>query len=216
MSASKLPKLTPAQRTSVVTLFRGLITVRSISNFVRIISAAHVSTPLGYAPPGSSSSRFSPRIGGSVKFSLIYGASNLEAAVFETLVRDKFDLSNRKSRILAPADYLTHLAFNFSTSERLTLKLLDLTSGNAARCGVPTDVIRHSHHTSGQFFSEFVYEHMTSIDGLIYPSRFTECPCVAVYDRAIKKKKLVVGRYPIRLDKPLLNTTMGSWDIRVK
>jgi len=193
-------------------LFEGLITTRLLSGFVRIISAAHVKDPL---KAGAGSSRFSPPRGSSAAFRLIYGASNLETAVFETLVRSRFDRLNRKSRILTPADYLTRWAFNFSTQKEVTLKLLDLTSGNAARCGVPTDVIRASNHMSGQFFSNFVHKHM-DIDGLIYPSRFTECPCVAVYDRALKKKKLVVGRYLIRLNKPLLRITMRPWDIRVK
>ena len=53
-----------------------------------------------------------------------------------------FDLN--PSRILMPSDYAGHDAVNVSTSPGFTVALLDLTGGNAMRCGVPADVIRYS------------------------------------------------------------------------
>ena len=49
---------------------------------------------------------------------------------------------------------------NIFTSPGQALTLLDLSHGNAVRFGVPTDVIRYSRHTDGQYLSEFVYTNM--------------------------------------------------------
>lgn len=88
-----------------------------------------------------------------------------------------------------------------------------MTGGNATRYGVPTDVIRYSDHKSGQFFSEFVYDNMKDIDGLLYSSRFTEALCVAVYDRAIPK--LISPGAPIPLSQKILAPVLGPWNVQV-
>ncbi len=110
---------------------------------------------------------------------------NRATAVYETLIRDRFDLN--PSRVLMPADYALRDAVNVSSSPGETLTLLDLTRGNAVRYGVPSDVIRHSVHTDGQRFSEFVHAEMPSVDGFLYSSRLTERSCVAIYERACHK-----------------------------
>ena len=91
--------------------------------------------------------------------------------------------------------------------------LLDMTNGNAVRNGVPTDVIRYSHHQDGQHFSEFVYTNMPSVDGLLYSSRFTEILCVAVYDRALSK---IQAGPVIGLTRPILTPTLSPWNIIVR
>ncbi len=211
MRASDLLKLNAAQKRSVAGLFGGLTTVRPLSNFIRVIPTANAATPLGF---GNGTSRFSPRKLRSrptPPFGLIYGTVDLATGVYETIVRDSLDIL--PSRIVRPLDYNTRSAINFSTRRGGGLNLLDLTAGNAARFGVPTDVIRYSNHKSGQFFSEFVHAEMPSIDGLLYTSRFTELVCVAVYDRALTKLVAAPTVPPLR--KALLQPIMAPWNIQV-
>jgi len=209
--ASDLAKLNAAQRSAVSGLFNGLATARPLSNFVRVTSTVHAGSPLGFGP---GSSRFSPRRLASrptPPFGLIYGTVDLATGVYETIVRDSLDIM--PACIMRRADYRGWSAINFSTRAGSGLNLVDLTSGNAARFGVPTDVVRYSNHKSGQFFSEFVYANMPAIDGMLYTSRFTELLCVAVYDRAIPK--LIAARTKPVLTKPILQPIMAPWNIQV-
>jgi hypothetical protein len=213
VKASNLATLKAAQKRQVAALFSAMKTVRPLTNFVRIMPTSYAQKDqLGF---GYGSSRFSARFLPSrtpQPFGLIYGAINLETAEFEAIIRDKFNLL--PARILRQADYATKSAVNFSTAPGNALTLLDMTAGNAARYGVPTDVIRYSNHKAGQFFSEFVYANMTDVDGLLYTSRFTDALCVAVYDRAIKPK-LVSPRGPMKLTQRLQAPIMAPWNVQV-
>lgn len=212
MKASALAKLNVAQRASVAALFSGMQTVRPLTNFVRIVPTVHATNPLGF---GHGTSRFGPRHLPSrptPPFGLIYGTVDLATAVFETIIRDSFNL--KPVRILRKADYDYRSAVNFSSSGATTLTLLDLTLNNTARYGVPTDVTRYSHHKSGQFFSEFVHSEMPHVDGLLYSSRFTNQLCVAVYDRAIATKLTASSAKP-RLKRGLLAPILAPWNVQV-
>nr|WP_234417199.1 RES domain-containing protein [Loktanella sp. Alg231-35] len=171
----------------------------------------YAANPLSF---GFGSSRFSPRHLPSrptPPLGLIYGTVDVATGVFEAVIRDSFDI--RPSRILRPANYNARSAVNFSTASGNALTLLDLTSGNAARFGVPSDVLRYSNHKSGQFFSEFVYAQMPDVDGILYTSRFTEALCVAIYDRGISK--LTSGPGSTRLTRRLLAPVMAPWNVQV-
>ena len=212
MSAFRLATLNREQTRSVVALFCGMKTARSITNFIRIIPTAYASTPLSF---GSGTSRFNPRFLSArpaPSFGLVYGTINLATACYEAIIRDSFDVL--PSRILKPATYSNRSAVNLSTTPGTALTLLDMTSGNAARCDVPADVIRYSDYRAGQYFSEFVYAEMADVDGLFYPSRFTEMLCIAVYDRAIPK--LVSAGSPVQLTRRIVAPIMASWNVQVK
>ena len=181
-------------------------------NFVRVMSSRYLQTPLGFS---GGPSRFGPLPSSPdliPLFGIIYVAEDLATAVYETLVRDRFDLN--PSRILMPPDYAERAAVNVSTAAGQMVTLLDLTGGNAVRHGVPTDVIRYSIHTDGQYFSEFVYANMPAVDGFLYQSRLTEQFCIAVYDRALAK--LTTGQVPLPLTRPVLAQALEPWNIRVR
>ena len=159
-------------------------------------------------------SRFSPLSVGQGRhllFGIVYLAEDLATGVLETLIRERFDLN--PSRVLMPSDYAGHDAVNISTSLGITVELLDLTGGNAVRCGVPADVIRYSAHTDGQYFSEFVHANMPTVDGILYSSRLTERHCIAIYDRALHK--LAAGS-PMPLTRSVLTPTLGPWNVSVR
>ena len=165
--------------------------------------------PLGFSGGPSRFSPLSVGQGRHPRFGIVYLAEDLATGVLETLIRERFDLN--PSRVLMPSDYAGHDAVNISTSLGLTVELLDLTGGNAARCGVPADVIRYSVHTDGQYFSEFVHANMQTVDG--YDSRLTERHCIAIYGRALHK--LVAGS-PMPLTRSVLTPTLGPWNVSVR
>ena len=172
----------------IVELFDGLRVERSLRNFLRVIDNRHLSTPLGI---GTRPSRFGSyvRLRGSegrTFVQVLYGAESVDTAIYETIIRNKFDIN--PTRVLHPVNYRKMVAIMFSSDGTNLLKLLDLTKGKATCYGVPTDVIRSSDHTEGQHFSQFVYENMHDIDGFIYSSRFTEEDCVALYHNRVIDK----------------------------
>lgn len=103
---------------------------------------------------------------------------------------------------------------SFSSKVSESLNLLNLTQGNATCYGVPTDVIRSSYHSEGQYFSKFVSENMPYIDGFVYASRFTEEDCLALYyNRAISKLSASI---PVQLNKDIVKFAMLSKNIEVE
>ena len=54
-------------------------------------------------------------------------------------------------------------------------------------CSSDLDAARAKHHLEGQELSEAVHSTF-AVDGLLYLSRLTGAPCVAVYDRAVESK----------------------------
>lgn len=211
MSAARLAALTVAQQQGITGLFANLKTTRPLANYVRVMATTYAVNPLSF---GYGSSRFSPlaTTTGPARFGLVYGAVDLATASYEAIIRDSFDL--RPARILRKKAYGTRSAVNFSCAPGNALTLLDLTGGNAVRFGVPTDVIRYSDHTAGQYFSEFVYKQMPDVDGFLYASRFTEQLCVAVYDRAVTTK-LAPGPTSPKLTKKLLGPILAPWNVQV-
>lgn len=185
--------------------------MRALDNFVRVMRTRHSADPLGVSGGPSRFSPLSTGSGGTYSFGVLYLAEDLATAVYETLIRDRFDLN--PSRVLMPADYALRDAVNVSSSPGETLTLLDLTGGNAVRCGVPSDVIRYSVHTDGQHFSEFVHAEMPSVDGFLYSSRLTERSCVAIYERACHK--LAAGSR-LQITGPLLTPALQSWNVDVR
>ena len=140
----------------------------------------------------------------------MYLAQDLATALYETVIRDRFDLLQQ--RMLTPSDYSYRVAFNVSTKSSQVVSLIDLTSNRATAYGVPTDVTRYSRHDDGQYFAEFVYANMPSVDGVLYRSRFTEGHCIAVFDRGIDRLE-EDSRYS--LNRRLVGSALASWQITV-
>lgn len=190
---------------------RGLMVTRSIYQYSRVIPALYIGTPLAASP---NPSRFSLAPGKRPKktTSIIYGAKFLSTGIYETVIRDRFDLQEKSKRIIMPLDYRSRGAVWFSSKE--SLNLLDLSNGEPSFFGVPSDVIKSSEHSHGQYFSRFIYDQMDDVHGFIYSSRFTETECVALfYDRTIK---LLMVDDRFKLNKPLLTHELARMSIDVR
>ena len=115
----------------IVSLFGRMLVRRNLKNFIRVIDHLCNSSPLGV---GDVPTRFSPSIFVSLHFGtvapkVIYGAQGLDTAIYESVVRNQFDIEPNRS--LDPTSYSQKSAVTFSTENSHLPNLLDLTDGRA-------------------------------------------------------------------------------------
>jgi len=147
-----------------------------VSAFPRILRTAYAHQPKGLS---SGPSRFSSPSGA---FRVLYAAEDFSTAFAEAVVRDRF--VNRQRRYIGQST----LAGRSVTLIRTTasLKLLDARGAAVYTLGIDTNAVRARAHDPGQAFSEWLHA-KTDFDGLLYESRLTGRPCIAVYERALPK-----------------------------
>ena len=155
----------------------GLSVSYDFKSYLRIMPKKHMKTPLGM---GFGKSRFSSP---NDRFKLLYAAPNLETAIAETIIRDRFE--GKTKRILDISEIEEFAVAEVSTRKELTL--LDLRKSGLLKLGVSTDAARAKAHLEGQLLSEDVYQQFL-LDGILYASRLTGADCVSVYDRAVTPK----------------------------
>lgn len=156
-----------------------------LTDWPRIIAARHRATPVG---AGYGSSRFSSPSG---LFRVLYAAQDFPTALAEAVIRDRFV---GKQRRYLHAPYLESLAAT-ELSTIAPLMLLDLTDGAAYELGIDTDAKGSRAHDAGQKLAEALHKDMGA-DGILFGSRLTSRPCVAVFDRAFAKLR---GTLPVDL-----------------
>ena len=139
----------------------------------RIIPGRHRDTPCG---AGHGSSRFSSP---GRNFRILYAAQDFPTALAEAVIRDRF-VGKQRRYLYRP--FLESLsATTISTIE--PIMLIDLRGDGAYDLGVDTDAKGSRIHAAGQAFAEVLHQR-TSADGILFDSRLTSAPCVAIFDRA--------------------------------
>lgn len=137
--------------------------------------------PLGY---GKAPSRFSPPPDAAERYGVVYLGSSVQVTVAETLVRDRGD--GRLGDL--PLELAELEAWACAEIEVVTpLRLADLRGDGPLRMGIPSDVPHAADWRLGQVWSAALHAHDVRPDGLIYLSRFTGEPNLAVFDRALSK-----------------------------
>lgn len=154
-------------------------------SYARISSSRYADSPFGF---GASSSRFSglpcDKEPHKAEFGALYLAGSVQTATAETLVRNRSAL--RSGIELDINELLSRVLFRYSGSTE-PLRLVDLRGDNPLRGLVKANVIHDEGHTEGQRLSDFVYHYMSDVEGILYPSRFTQQDCIALYDRGLDK-----------------------------
>lgn len=145
-----------------------------VESYVRIVLRRHAATPLGM---GLGKSRFSSP---KNRFRLLYLAQDPTTAVAETIVRDRFE--GGSERLLLAEEFDVYAIVRIRNP--VPLFLLDLRHEGASLLGVSTDAVRAKAQAAGRRLSQEIYDR-TAFDGIVYMSRITNRPCVAVYDRAV-------------------------------
>ena len=147
----------------------------------RVIHRDCRSTPLGAAPAPS---RFSdPR----ERYAVLYASEAVRCAFWETLGRNRF--ARRRRRELPRTEVEARLVASIQSTEQLAL--VDLRGDGPARIGAPSAVAHDGNHAAGRALSAAVHAGVPEADGFLFPSRFTGDICVAVFDRAFGKLRVL-------------------------
>lgn len=175
-----MSKATPKPEFQSITLDLAMI---SPGEHYGRIFASRFPDPLGV---GKTPSRFSDprRRAAARRFGVLYLGSSLKVCFVEAILRDQAD--GRIGDVLIEESELSARTY---ASVRLdaALSLIDLRGDGPLRMGIPSDVARASRQALARKWSLAFYEHPSTIDGIIYPSRLNGETNLAIYDRAIGK-----------------------------
>jgi hypothetical protein len=153
---------------------RTLLETFDIDLLFRIVRHERRGTPLAAVPVPS---RFSDP---NLQYSVLYGATTVDSALWEGVIRDRFDLQPVRQLPRVDLECRDLVLFNSTRP----LLLLDIRGGRARRIFAPTAVTGAPRQTDGQTLSLSLYSQVPEADGLIYSSRFTSDGCIAIFDRA--------------------------------
>ena len=163
-------------------ILQKLVVRIDVTNYVRIVSRIHASTPLGM---GFGKTRFSSP---KDKFRLLYLAQDPGTAVAETIIRDRFQGRAKRELMENELDNYSIAA----VQNHDPLFLLDLRNEGASVLGISTNAVRGKAQAAGRRLSQELYDR-TDLNGIVYMSRITNRECVAVYDRAVTKRLEAYG-----------------------
>ncbi len=144
--------------------------------YVRACPLVHRATPLGM---GHGATRFSSP---DAAFKLLYIAQDLQTALAETLIRDRFE--NRIRRRIGLSEVAAWGATEVVATSPLVL--IDLRTTGLLRLGISTDAGRAKAQRRGRALSAAIHGR-TDADGILFLSRLTGAICCAVYERAVGK-----------------------------
>ena len=113
--------------------------------------------------------------------------AGLRCAFWETLARNRF--ARRRRRELPRSEVEARLVVSIGSAG--TLALIDLRGDGSVRIGAPSAVAHDSNHAAGRALSAAVHAGVPKAYGLLFASRFTGDTCVAVFDRAFDKLRLL-------------------------
>jgi hypothetical protein len=166
---------------------RGVVEARSRSTALdgayRIFGVGHLAEPLKTRPFPS---RFCD---GASGYTVLYLAGSFDTGIMEALIRDRF--THRRRRELPVADILIRACARIGTRPHAALNLLDLKGSGCLEIGAPTDAVRARHFAAGQALGRAIHEEHQEVDGITYSSRLTGEDCLAIFDRAVDKLKVL-------------------------
>ncbi|WP_335808304.1 RES family NAD+ phosphorylase [Glycocaulis alkaliphilus] len=147
------------------------------NRWLRVFKRRHRDDPLG---TGHGLSRFSPPPGNR-SFKVLYAGLDLETAIAEAVIRDRFE--GGVSRDLAESELDRWVVSEIAV--RRALPVLDVRGLALQVLNVNTDIAAARNQTLAQQFSAALHA-IPSVQGLLYRSRISGVDCIAVYDRAVK------------------------------
>ena len=173
----------------------------------RIFSSQFVSTPLG---TGAGDSRFAWR---HSAYQVLYCAVDFRTAFLETVVRDDF-VGKQGARQLPLAAITKRCWANLQLKPDTRVRLLDLRKDGCVLLGIPTDAPRSKDHQQGRELGQRLYDHhRTSIDGVVFASRFTGRDVYAIFSHACSRLSAKSARELV--NSPELPDVMKAYSLRL-
>ncbi len=154
----------------------------SLASAHRIVLKPQLSAPLAVR---ASKSRFCD----GRSYAVLYGAHDFATAFAEVVVRDR--LVQRDRRTVPFGDIAARGWAEFTLDGDEPLNMVDLRESGCLVLGAPTDAARARNQSAGRVLSRMLYEQHSHINGICYQSRLTGGDCIAIFDRAVHRLKLL-------------------------
>ena len=126
--------------------------------------------------------------GDANRFGVLYLGDTVKVCFLEAVLRDQRDGVLGDLPIAESELYDRHFAEIEVTTP---LTMVDLRDDGPIKMGVPTDVAKGSKQSLARKWAAAFNEHVSQVDGIIYPSRLNGHTNLAVFDRAVGKLKAV-------------------------
>ena len=118
---------------------------------------------------------------------MLYASEAVRCAFWEALARNRF--ARRRRRELPRSEVEARLVASIGSTEPLAL--IDLRGDGAVRIGAPSAVAHDGNHAAGRALSAAAHSGVPEADGFLFQSRFTGDTCVAVFDRAFGRLRML-------------------------
>lgn len=166
-------------------LFRIHLRLIPPSVMYRVISVAHIKTPLAFI---DSDARFNdPRAerAATERFKVLYASNRLFTSLWEAAIRNAPAQTDEQYIARRVLDAVRVVALRWTAP----LTVLDIRGSGYLDINASPDIVktRHKDYSDSQEFSAFVVEHLPECEGILYSSRYTGHPCLALYDHAEEK-----------------------------
>lgn len=121
------------------------------------------------------------------QFGVLYAALTFSACMFETIIRGRFE--NRALPLLIDEIELSGRSVSeIGLGVAMGLRLADFTS-SLATVGGNTAIMAIDDYAIPGRWSLAVFDHEENVDGIYYQSRYSNEPCVALFDRVLAVQK---------------------------
>lgn len=127
------------------------------------------------------------------EYGVLYASPAFEACVAETVIRDQFQTGALE---IEEEELAAKSISRIGVADRAELTLVDLTAPLFA-IGGSTEIASVGDYATTNAWSRAFYELPASYDGLYYPSRYSNLPSVALFDRV---DALVLATIPLMSD----------------
>jgi len=126
------------------------------------------------------------------RFGVLYAGLTLKACVGEILVRNP----------ARPYILTSEIASRSSALLRTTreLRLAALHDERMSICGMSLTQLVADDYGATQVLACHIYDTVPAVDGILYPSRFSNRPCVALFDRASSAVEQVGASRALRIE----------------
>ncbi len=143
---------------------------------------------------------------------ILYVARYFSTAVIEVVISHRFEF--KETRELPLSDLYERSYSTISSVQDSNLSILDLRNNGCTIIGAPTDTVHSSVHSEGRRLGNYIYQHHTNIDGILFSSRFDEKEMYAIFDRAKSKLKASLPN-PLYEKFSELETILQNLDITI-
>ena len=166
-------------------------------------------SPIFYNRQSLSTSRYRFDAPGD-EYGVIYGGFTFAACIFETVVRNRFE-TQPEPLIIGNDELEQRSLTRLVVDGGRQLRLADFTQSLAV-FGASTLILSIDDYTGPNLWSKAIHDADQQLDGIYFQSRFSNEPCVAIFDRC---SIVAMGSPTPLLDAPDLDVFLDKFNIGI-